>query len=222
MPNAVRSPAVGNSTSSPIDVSAGSTARLDDARRTVVNPLARASSWIAHGRSGADRGTRGGNMPNSQGLNVSRAKEGSVRAGVFASNASGGGPMGCRWCALPYRTTPLVDGNVSYISPDVLADKEGRPFFQVQIRPDPKSLSHANIIALDPGMAAEVYIQTQSRTALQYLMPLEWQYSLLSDQRFFPTLSHALLVLFFALVFSRREKSSLLTAMSRMKPMASA
>lgn len=46
-------------------------------------------------------------------------------------------------------------------------------------------------------------------SALQYVMPLEWQYSLLSDQRSFPTLSHALLVLFFASVFSRREKSSL-------------
>jgi len=75
-----------------------------------------------------------------------------------------------RFSALPYRTTPMVIGQVTYISPDVLADKDGRPFFQVHILPNPQSLLDAKISSLDPGMAAEIYIQTQSRTALQYIM----------------------------------------------------
>ena len=75
-----------------------------------------------------------------------------------------------RFSALPYRTTPMVIGTLTYISPDVLADKEGRPFFQVHIKPEPASLAAASITSLEPGMSAEVYIQTQSRTALEYLM----------------------------------------------------
>jgi HlyD family type I secretion membrane fusion protein len=75
-----------------------------------------------------------------------------------------------RFPALPYRTTPMVAGKVTYISPDALADKDGISFFQVHVRPDAQSLEDARIKALDPGMAAEVYIQTQSRTALQYIM----------------------------------------------------
>jgi HlyD family type I secretion membrane fusion protein len=75
-----------------------------------------------------------------------------------------------RFSALPYRTTPMVLGTVTYISPDVLADKEGRPFYQVHVKPNADSLAHASIKVLDPGMSAEVYIQTQSRTALEYLL----------------------------------------------------
>lgn len=75
-----------------------------------------------------------------------------------------------RFSALPYRTTPMISGKVTYISGDALSDKDGNSFFQVQVLPDAKSLSDARITALDPGMAAEVYIQTQARTALEYLL----------------------------------------------------
>ncbi len=75
-----------------------------------------------------------------------------------------------RFPALPYRTTPMVLGEVTYVSPDALADKDGRSFFQVHVSPDAQSLKDAKIQSLDPGMAAEVYIQTQPRTALQYFM----------------------------------------------------
>ena len=76
-----------------------------------------------------------------------------------------------RFTALPYRTTPLVLGKVAYISPDVLFDeKTGVPSYQVHIKPDPASLKAAGISKLDPGMAAEVYIQTEARTTLEYLL----------------------------------------------------
>ncbi len=75
-----------------------------------------------------------------------------------------------RFNALPFRTTPLVSGQVSYISADAVADAEGRAFYQVHVRPDADSLAEARISTLEPGMAAEIYIQTQARTAMQYLM----------------------------------------------------
>jgi len=75
-----------------------------------------------------------------------------------------------RFTAMPYRTTPMVAGEITYVSPDALADKDGNSFFQVHVRPDAQSLADANITSLDPGMSAEVYIQTQARTALQYIM----------------------------------------------------
>ncbi|MFM7273820.1 MAG: HlyD family type I secretion periplasmic adaptor subunit, partial [Gammaproteobacteria bacterium] len=65
---------------------------------------------------------------------------------------------------------PMVLGSVSYVSPDALSDREGRTFFQVHILPDADSLAAAKITSLEPGMAAEIYIQTNARTALQYLM----------------------------------------------------
>jgi HlyD family type I secretion membrane fusion protein len=75
-----------------------------------------------------------------------------------------------RFSALPYRTTPMIAGTVTYISSDVLADQQGHPFYQVHVLPDPASLANARVTVLDPGMAAEIYIQTNARTALEYLL----------------------------------------------------
>jgi HlyD family type I secretion membrane fusion protein len=75
-----------------------------------------------------------------------------------------------RFPALPSRTTPMITGAVSYVSPDAMADREGRMFFQVHIEPDADSLAAANISVLEPGMVAQAYIQTEARTALDYLL----------------------------------------------------
>lgn len=76
-----------------------------------------------------------------------------------------------RFTALPYRTTPLVLGKVTYISPDVLIDqKTGIPAYQIHVMPETASLKAAGIGQLEPGMAAEVYVQTDSRTTLEYLL----------------------------------------------------
>lgn len=76
-----------------------------------------------------------------------------------------------RFTALPYRTTPLILGKVSYISPDVLFDqKTGIPSYQIHIQPDATSMRAAGITSLNPGMAAEIYVRTDSRTTLEYLL----------------------------------------------------
>lgn len=75
-----------------------------------------------------------------------------------------------RFTAFKQRTTPIVTGRVTYVSADAMADKNGMPFYQAYIQPDPESLRHAGIAGLQPGMAAEVFILTEGRSALDYLL----------------------------------------------------
>lgn len=75
-----------------------------------------------------------------------------------------------RFTAFKSRTTPIVFGRVAYVSADALTDKNGIPFYQVHIRPDPESLKAADIEAIQPGMAAEVFILTEPRSTLDYLL----------------------------------------------------
>jgi HlyD family type I secretion membrane fusion protein len=75
-----------------------------------------------------------------------------------------------RFTAFKSRTTPIVTGRVIYVSADALSDKNGIPFYQVHIRPDPESLTAADIQAIQPGMATEVYVLTEGRSALDYLL----------------------------------------------------
>lgn len=74
-----------------------------------------------------------------------------------------------RLTALPQRTTPLLPGTLTYISPDALTDQNGATFYQVRITPD-RIPSGTGPTDLQPGMTAEVFIQTRRRTALDYLL----------------------------------------------------
>jgi len=74
-----------------------------------------------------------------------------------------------RLTALPHRTTPLLPGKVSYISPDALTVEDGTTFYQIQLVPD-AAASSSLLAELQPGMAAEVFIRTKPRTALEYLL----------------------------------------------------
>jgi HlyD family type I secretion membrane fusion protein len=75
-----------------------------------------------------------------------------------------------RFTTFNSRTTPLVLGNVTYISADALADKDGMPYYVVQVRPQPDSLRIAGIQALTPGMAAEMYVFMENRSVIDYLL----------------------------------------------------
>ncbi|NMG32323.1 HlyD family type I secretion periplasmic adaptor subunit [Aromatoleum evansii] len=74
-----------------------------------------------------------------------------------------------RLTALPQRTTPLLPGKVSYISPDALTVEDGATFYLVQLVPDAAE-ADSPLAELQPGMAAEVFIRTKPRTALEYLL----------------------------------------------------
>jgi multidrug efflux pump subunit AcrA (membrane-fusion protein) len=75
-----------------------------------------------------------------------------------------------RFTTFNSRTTPLVLGNVTYISADALADKDGLPYYVVQVRPQADSLRIAGIPALTPGMAAEMYVFMENRSVIDYLL----------------------------------------------------
>ena len=75
-----------------------------------------------------------------------------------------------RFTAFNSRTTPMVQGSVSYVSADALSDKDGQPYYLIQVRPQAASVKSAGIAALKPGMAAEVYVLMESRSVIDYLL----------------------------------------------------
>jgi len=81
-----------------------------------------------------------------------------------------GSPADVRLTAFRQRMTPTVEGIVVYISADRLVDKAtNAPYYVVQVRVSPEALRKAGDLKLQAGMPAEVFIQTASRNALQYL-----------------------------------------------------
>lgn len=82
-----------------------------------------------------------------------------------------GQPADIRFTAYKARTTPIVTGRLTYVSADALMDQAGgMPFYVVHIQPDPASLRRAGIEGLQPGMAAEVFVLTEARSTLDYLL----------------------------------------------------
>lgn len=82
-----------------------------------------------------------------------------------------GQPADIRLTAYRGRTTELVHGQVVYVSPDRLVDRATNlPFYAVQVEVDQASLKAAGDLKLQAGMPAEVYLQGERRTPLQYLL----------------------------------------------------
>ncbi|MCK0505530.1 HlyD family type I secretion periplasmic adaptor subunit [Aromatoleum anaerobium] len=75
-----------------------------------------------------------------------------------------------RFTTFNARTTPLVRGSLSYISADALTDKDGQPYYVIQVRAPTDALRAAGIPAIKPGMAAEVYVLLESRSVIDYLI----------------------------------------------------
>jgi len=67
-------------------------------------------------------------------------------------------------------TTPMVDGKVIYVSGDRNVDRQSQQaWYTVLVEADAQSLRQAGQVTLQAGMPAEVFIQGEARTALQYL-----------------------------------------------------
>jgi epimerase transport system membrane fusion protein len=82
-----------------------------------------------------------------------------------------GSPADVRLTAFRQRITPTVEGKVVYVSADRLVDKNtNAPYYSVHVRVSPEALHKAGDLKLQAGMPAEVFIQTASRNALQYLL----------------------------------------------------
>lgn len=76
-----------------------------------------------------------------------------------------------RFTAFKYRSTLLVHAKVTYIAGDRMVDRAtNTPYYSVLVEADPGSLAKAGDMKLQAGMPAEVYIQGDERTPLQYLL----------------------------------------------------
>jgi HlyD family type I secretion membrane fusion protein len=74
-----------------------------------------------------------------------------------------------RLTAYQQRNTPLVEGTVTYVSADRLAEPQtGIAYYMVHIDVAPEKLAEGRL-RLQAGMPAEVFIRTDERTALDYL-----------------------------------------------------
>ena len=82
------------------------------------------------------------------------------------------------------RTTPDLPGILTRVAPDLTREQQqsggqpAQPYYTVRIALPADQVARLKDIHLVPGMPAEVFIQTQERTPLQYLLkPLEEQIS---------------------------------------------
>jgi HlyD family secretion protein len=75
-----------------------------------------------------------------------------------------------RFLSFDQRTTPEIGGVVSYVAPASITDaSSGQPYFVATARPSDAGGPDAPA-RLVPGMPVEVYIQTDARTPLEYLL----------------------------------------------------
>ena len=73
--------------------------------------------------------------------------------------------------SLKQNSAPELDGKVSYISADNLIDPiTGAPYFLVEVEIADNQISKLNGQSLVAGMPADIFIQTQERTVLNYLL----------------------------------------------------
>jgi len=82
-----------------------------------------------------------------------------------------GSPADVRLTAYPTRTTPLVHGAVAYVSGDRMVEQQtGAAYYVVHVDVTEQALANAGNLKLQAGMPAEVFIRTDSRTAVDYLL----------------------------------------------------
>jgi len=97
-----------------------------------------------------------------------------VEARVSAQSVSDivpGLPAEVKLLAYSQRSSGMLDAQVVQVSADALVDeRSGQHYFAVQVEVSPESLERAQHGPLLPGMAAEVYIKTHERTALEFLV----------------------------------------------------
>ena len=82
-----------------------------------------------------------------------------------------GAPAHIRFPSIHDRQLGNLNGTVTYLSADRLADeRSGQPYFLVRVAPDTDSLAALKNHVLLPGLPADVMIESGQRTMLQYLI----------------------------------------------------
>jgi len=82
-----------------------------------------------------------------------------------------GAPADVRLTSFRRRITPVVEGEVIYVSADRIEDKQERTAYYVaHVRVTADALQKAGDLKLQSGMPAEVYIKTAPRSTLMYVL----------------------------------------------------
>ncbi|MCG5526251.1 HlyD family type I secretion periplasmic adaptor subunit [Ectothiorhodospira haloalkaliphila] len=82
-----------------------------------------------------------------------------------------GQPADVRFTAFSFRTTPVVEGEVIFVSADSLEDSQtGESYFLSRIVVGEEEMRQLGAVSLRPGMPADVMIKTGERTPMAYLM----------------------------------------------------
>jgi epimerase transport system membrane fusion protein len=85
---------------------------------------------------------------------------------VFADS-----PAQVRLAAYDARTTPMLPGRVTFVSPDRMSDAQtGESWFAATVEVDVAALKVRPDVQLKAGMPAELFVTTSDRTLFQYLM----------------------------------------------------
>lgn len=80
-------------------------------------------------------------------------------------------PTNVVFSALNLDAPPELSGKVVFISANSLVnEKDGSPYYSVDIEVENSELSKLNSVKLVPGMPADIFIQTEKRTVMQYLL----------------------------------------------------
>jgi HlyD family secretion protein len=76
-----------------------------------------------------------------------------------------------RFAAFDQKTTPEIEGQVSVLSPDITQDQRtGASYYTARVSLKSQELEKLGGSKLVPGMPVDVFIKTQGRTALSYLI----------------------------------------------------
>jgi HlyD family type I secretion membrane fusion protein len=80
-------------------------------------------------------------------------------------------PARVRLAAFDARTTPMLAGRVTFVSPDRVTNAEtGESWFAATVEVDAAALQHHPEIQLKAGMPAELFVTTSNRTLFEYLV----------------------------------------------------
>ncbi len=81
-----------------------------------------------------------------------------------------GQPARVRLSALNNTSTPEIKGKLDYVGADRTTDPEsGASFYPIRVEMDADDLARNSDVKLRPGMPAEVFVETGSRTMLSYV-----------------------------------------------------
>ena len=80
-------------------------------------------------------------------------------------------PARVRLAAFDARTTPMLPGRVTFVSPDRMSDADtGESWFAATVEVDAAALGLHPDIQLKAGMPAELFVTTSDRTLFDYLV----------------------------------------------------